>query len=59
MQALRIKLNVKRGGDGATELERAQAMLAKWRTSQTGVRFSDLAKVCRLYFGEPAGRAAI
>ena len=36
-----------------TELERAQAMLAKWRTSQTGVRFSDLAKVCRLYFGKP------
>ena len=36
-----------------TEFERAQAMLAKWRTSQTGVRFSDLAKVCRLYFGEP------
>ena len=36
-----------------TELERAQAMIAKWRTSQTGVRFSDLAKVCRLYFGEP------
>lgn len=36
-----------------TEMERAQAMIAQWRTSQTGVRFSDLAKVCRLYFGEP------
>lgn len=36
-----------------TELDRAQAMLARWRTSQTGVRFADLAKVCRLYFGEP------
>lgn len=28
-------------------------MIARWRRSQTGVRFSDLAKVCRLYFGEP------
>lgn len=36
-----------------TELERAQAMIARWRKNQTGVRFSDLAKVCRLYFGEP------
>lgn len=36
-----------------TELDRAQAMLARWRTSQTGVRFADLAKVCRVYFGEP------
>ena len=36
-----------------TELERAQVMIARWRRSQTGVRFSDLAKVCRLYFGEP------
>ena len=36
-----------------TEFERAQAMIAKWRTSQTGVRFSDLAKVYHLYFGEP------
>ena len=36
-----------------TEFERAQASIAKWRVSQTGVRFADLAKVCRLYFGEP------
>jgi len=36
-----------------TEFERAQAMITKWRRSQTGVRFSDLAKVCRLCFGEP------
>ena len=36
-----------------TEAERAQAMVARWRRSQTGVRFSDLAKVCRIYFGEP------
>lgn len=36
-----------------TEFERAQAMIALWRDSQTGVRFSDLAKLCRLYFGEP------
>ena len=36
-----------------TGLERAQAMIARWRTSQTGVRFSDLAKVCHLSFGEP------
>ncbi len=36
-----------------TEFERAQALIARWRESQTGVRFSDLAKVCRLYFGEP------
>ncbi len=36
-----------------TEFERAQVMIARWRRSQTGVRFSDLAKVCRLYFGEP------
>lgn len=35
------------------EFERAQAMIARWRRNQTGVRFSDLAKVCRLYFGEP------
>ena len=35
-----------------TEFERAQAMIARWRSSQTGVRFADLAKVCRLYFGE-------
>lgn len=28
-------------------------MIAGWRESQTAVRFSDLAKVCRLYFGEP------
>ena len=36
-----------------TEFERAQALIARWRESQTGVRFPDLAKVCRLYFGEP------
>ena len=36
-----------------TEFERAQVMIARWRRSQTGVRFSDLAKVCRLYSGEP------
>lgn len=36
-----------------TEFKRAQAMIARWRRSQTDVRFSDLAKVCRLYFGEP------
>ena len=36
-----------------TEFERAQAMIARWRRSQTGVQFSDLAKVCRVYFGEP------
>ena len=28
-------------------------MIARWRTSHTGVRFADLAKVCHLYFGEP------
>jgi len=36
-----------------TEFERARLLIARWRESQTGVRFSDLAKVCRLYFGEP------
>ena len=36
-----------------TEFDRAREMLEKWRSSQTGVRFSDLAKVCRVYFGEP------
>lgn len=36
-----------------TEFERAQAMLARWRRNPKGVRFADLAKVCRLYFGEP------
>lgn len=36
-----------------TEFDRARAMIARWRTSQTGVRFADLAKVCHLYFGEP------
>ena len=36
-----------------TEFDRIQRTLAKWRVRQTGVRFVDLAKVCRLYFGEP------
>lgn len=36
-----------------TELDRVHGMLAEWRTSQTGIRFSDLSKVCRVYFGEP------
>jgi len=41
-----------------TELERAQVLIARWRESQTSVRFSDLAKVCRLYFGEPRRRGS-
>jgi len=41
-----------------TEFERAQAMIARWRRTQTGVRFSDLARVCRLYFGEPRGKGS-
>ena len=36
-----------------TELDRAERLLSKWRRSQTGVRFADLEKVCRIYFGEP------
>lgn len=40
------------------EFDRAQELLAKWRTSQTGVRFSDLSKVCRVYFGEPRRRGS-
>lgn len=41
-----------------TEFERVQEMLARWRASQTGVRFSDLSKVCRIYFGEPRQRGS-
>lgn len=41
-----------------TEFDRTREMLEKWRSSQTGVRFSDLAKVCRLYFGEPRRRGS-
>ncbi len=41
-----------------TEFDRAQEMLAKWRASQTGVRFPELSKVCRVYFGEPRRRGS-
>ncbi len=41
-----------------TESERVQEMLARWRASQTGVRFSDLSKVCRIYFGQPRQRGS-
>ncbi len=41
-----------------TEFDRAREMLETWRTSQTGVRFSELAKVCRVYFGEPRRRGS-
>lgn len=41
-----------------TEFDRAQELLAKWRANQTRVRFSDLAKVCRVFFGEPRYRGS-
>lgn len=41
-----------------TEFERVQEMLARWRVSPTGVRFSDLSKACRVYFGEPRQRGS-